>query len=152
MDLKRSTLSAYGWLLDLLVIGLILVMLVTLALSFIRLVQDLWLIVPGALGGEGSNEKGLHQLVINVLGVFVLIELFRTFTDYIEFHRIRLHVLADVSIVFILRELLIGLYGHTLQWMDILSLAALLLVLVGMRTLAIRVSPPKERVKGPGTD
>ena len=152
MDLKGRTLTAYGWMLDLLVIGLILVMLVTLGLSFIRLVQDLWLIFPGTLGAETSNEKGLHQLVINVLGVFVLIELFRTFTDYIEFHRIRLHVLADVSIVFILRELLIGLYGHTLQWMDILSLSVLLLVLVGMRTLAIRISPPKERVKdqGPG--
>ncbi|MEW6612801.1 MAG: phosphate-starvation-inducible PsiE family protein [Pseudomonadota bacterium] len=140
MDLKNRTMRLYAQLLDILVIGLILVMLVTLAISFYKLVMDLMLIFPVV----DSAGKGVTQLVINVLGVFVLIELFRTFTDYVEFHRIRLHVLADVTIVFIMRELLIGLYGHSLAWPDLLAIAGLLAVLVGARTLAIRYPPRPE--------
>ncbi|MEW5791291.1 MAG: phosphate-starvation-inducible PsiE family protein [Pseudomonadota bacterium] len=140
MDLKNRTMHLYAQLLDILVIGLILIMLVTLAISFYKLVMDLMLIFP-VLDSAG---KGVTQLVINVLGVFVLIELFRTFTDYVEFHRIRLHVLADVTIVFIMRELLIGLYGHSLAWPDLLAIAGLLAVLVGARTLAIRYPPRPE--------
>lgn len=140
MDLKNRTMHIYAQLLDILVIGLILIMLVTLAISFYKLVMDLMLIFPML----DSAGKGVTQLVINVLGVFVLIELFRTFTDYVEFHRIRLHVLADVTIVFIMRELLIGLYGHSLAWPDLLAIAGLLAVLVGARTLAIRYPPRPE--------
>ncbi|WP_420909765.1 phosphate-starvation-inducible PsiE family protein [Acidiferrobacter thiooxydans] len=49
------------------------------------------------------KATGQH-LVSDVLSVFILIELFRSFTDYLEFHRIRLQVLAEVGFVFVLRE------------------------------------------------
>jgi uncharacterized membrane protein (DUF373 family) len=71
--------------------------------------------------------------VIDVLSVFVLIELFRTFTDYLEFHRIRLRVLAEVGIAFVLREIFIGLYNHNIGWPEILALTALLAVLFAGR-------------------
>ena len=44
-----------------------------------------------------------RELVIDVLSVFVLIELFHTFTDYLEFHHVRLRALAEVGIAFVLR-------------------------------------------------
>ena len=85
-----------------------------------------------------------RELVIDVLSVFVLIELFRTFTDYLEFHRVRLRVLSEVGIAFILREIFIGLYDHTVDWPQILALAALLAVLVSARIASVQFPTPNE--------
>jgi uncharacterized membrane protein (DUF373 family) len=43
--------------------------------------------------------------------------------------------------VFVLREIMIGLYEHTIQQAMILSLSALILVIGGIRTLAVVFSP-----------
>jgi uncharacterized membrane protein (DUF373 family) len=82
-----------------------------------------------------------RELVIDVLSVFVLIELFRTFTDYLEFHRVRLRVLAEVGIAFILREIFIGLYDHSIHSPEILALSLLLAVLVAARIAAVLFHP-----------
>jgi len=91
-----------------------------------------------ALGIVDSIDR---ELVIDVLSVFVLIELFRTFTDYLQFHRVRLRVLTEVGIAFILREIFIGLYGKSMDWTEILALAALLAVLVSARIAAVKFQP-----------
>lgn len=136
----------YRQALDVLVMLLILVMLVTVGLAFYGLALDLYTFF---IGHEVRSEGAVIQLVINVLSVFILIELFRTFTDYIEFHRIRLHVLADVTIVFILRELLIGFYSHSIKWPEMLGIGFLIAVLVAARTVAIRISPhPEQKQQG----
>ena len=84
-----------------------------------------------------------RELVIDVLSVFVLIELFRTFTDYLEYHRVRLRVLSEVGIAFILREIFIGLYDHSMDWSQILSLSVLLAVLVTTRIASV-LFPPRQ--------
>lgn len=89
----------------------------------------------------GSVDSIDRELVIDVLSVFVLIELFRTFTDYLEFHRVRLRVLAEVGIAFILREIFIGFYDHSMNWTEILALSVLLAVLVTARIAAVRFQP-----------
>jgi uncharacterized membrane protein (DUF373 family) len=78
----------------------------------------------------------LRDLVIDVLSVFVLIELFRTFTDYLEFQRIRVRILSEVGIAFVLRDIFIGLYNHSLDWTLILAMTGLLAVLVAARLTA----------------
>ncbi len=133
---KGRIMRFYGKIIDVIVIFLILVMLLTLVVAFVGVLADL----GDALHGF-RHEAAIQTLVTAILSVFVLIELFRTFTDYLEFHRIRLRVLTEVAIIFILREIFIGLYSHELQWQDILALSFLLAVLVSARIAAVRFSP-----------
>jgi len=146
--MKTKPLLIYRRILHHIVGALVFIMLLTLIGSVVGLVFDI-------IGGINAVREGLpthtlshglidsvaRNLVIDVLSVFVLIELFRTFTDYLEFHRIRLRVLAEVGIAFILREIFIGLYNHSIGWPEILALTALLAVLVGARITAVMFQP-----------
>jgi uncharacterized membrane protein (DUF373 family) len=146
--MKTKPLLIYRRILHHIVGALVVIMLLTLIGSVVGLVFDI-------IGGINAVREGLpthtlshglidsvaRNLVIDVLSVFVLIELFRTFTDYLEFHRIRLRVLAEVGIAFILREIFIGLYNHSIGWPEILALTALLAVLVGARITSVMFQP-----------
>ncbi len=133
---RGRILRFYGKILDLIVIALIFVMLLTLFAAVAGLVLDLW-----ATALALRQEAAVQNLVTDVLSVFVLIELFRTFTDYLEFHRIRLRVLSEVAIVFVLREIFIGLYAHRMAAPEILAIAVLLAVLVAARVAAVYFAP-----------
>ncbi|MHB0888115.1 phosphate-starvation-inducible PsiE family protein [Acidithiobacillus sp.] len=133
---RGRILRFYGKILDLIVIGLIFVMLLTLLAAVAGLVLDFW-----ATALALRQEAAVQNLVTDVLSVFVLIELFRTFTDYLEFHRIRLRVLSEVAIVFVLREIFIGLYAHRMEPPEILAIAVLLAVLVAARVAAVYFAP-----------
>ncbi|HMC13586.1 MAG TPA: phosphate-starvation-inducible PsiE family protein [Gallionellaceae bacterium] len=143
--LKSQTLIVYRRILDVIVTVLVFVMLLTLMGALAGLVID-FLAAADALRSGVSTHSLSHgivdsidrELVIDVLSVFVLIELFRTFTDYLEFSRVRLRVLAEVGIAFVLREIFIGLYDHSMNWTEILALAALLAVLVTARIAAVQ--------------
>ena len=130
----------YRQILDGIVAILIFIMLVTLLGAVAGLIVDVMAGVHAVREGipthtlsHGLIDSVARDLVIDVLSVFVLIELFRTFTDYLEFHRIRLRVLAEVGIAFVLREIFIGLYNHNIEWPEILALTALLAVLFAGR-------------------
>lgn len=147
---RGRTLTFYGKLLDLIVIALIFVMLLTLLGALVGLAYDFAVAVStlreaAAVQGlthiHGLVEDLGQGLVIDVLSTFVLIELFRTFTDYLEFHRLRLRVLAEVGIVFVLREMFIGLYAHRMDSTELLAIAALLAVLVAARVAAVQFPP-----------
>jgi uncharacterized membrane protein (DUF373 family) len=146
--LKTKALLFYGKILDSIVTALVFVMLLTLTGALAGLVLD-FLAAAGAFRNAIYTHNFAHgivdsidrELVIDVLSVFVLIELFRTFTDYLEYRRVRLRVLAEVGIAFILREIFIGLYDHSMNWTEILSLSVLLAVLVTARIAAIRCQP-----------
>ena len=136
--LRGSVIRFYGRMLDFVITVLIFLMLITLLYAVWSLIGDVY-----AAFFSLHQEEVISNLVSDVLSVFVLIELFRTFTDYLEFHRIRLRVLAEVAIVFILRELFIGLYAHRLGPLDLLATAALLAVLVAARVAAIQFVPKR---------
>jgi len=147
-EVKIRALQVYGRILDAIVTALIFVMLLTLMGALAGLVIDFFA-AANAFRDAMSNHTLMHgivdgidrELVIDVLSVFVLIELFRTFTDYLEFRRVRLRVLAEVGIAFILREIFIGLYDHGISWTEILSLSVLLAVLVTARIAAVQFQP-----------
>ncbi len=146
--LTSRVLQMYGRFLDAIVTFLIFVMLLTLLGAVAGLVLDFTAALDAFRGAvhthtlaHGVVDGFDRELVIDVLSVFVLIELFRTFTDYLEFHRVRLRVLTEVGIAFILREIFIGLYDHSMNWPEILALAALLAVLVAARIAAVRFQP-----------
>jgi uncharacterized membrane protein (DUF373 family) len=145
---KNQALLIYARILDAIVTVLIFVMLLTLMGAVAGLVLDFIAAANALRSGVSIHNFAIgtvdsidRELVIDVLSVFVLIELFRTFTDYLQFHRVRLRVLAEVGIAFILREIFIGLYGHSMQWTEILALAVLLAVLVAARIAAVQFQP-----------
>jgi uncharacterized membrane protein (DUF373 family) len=146
--MKSQALLVYGRILDVIVTVMIFVMLLTLMGAVAGLVLDFFAAANALHSGISTHSLALgivdsidRELVIDVLSVFVLIELFRTFTDYLEFHRVRLRVLAEVGIAFILREIFIGLYGHSMNWTEILALSVLLAVLVSARIAAVKFQP-----------
>jgi uncharacterized membrane protein (DUF373 family) len=149
--LASRALRLYRWILDAIVTALVVVMILTLLGALAGIILD-FATAARLFSSALIDHKLAHgviyasdrELVIDVLSVFVLIELFRTFTDYLEFHRVRLRVLSEVGIAFILREIFIGLYDHTVDWPQILALAALLAVLVSTRIATVRFPAPSE--------
>lgn len=149
--MKYQALRIYDRILDVIVTVLIFVMLLTLTGSVVGLMVDFYSAANAmrdivfthkiAFGVVDSIDR---ELVIDVLSVFVLIELFRTFTEYLEFHRFRLRVLAEVGIAFVMREIFIGLYGHSIIWIEILALSVLLAVLVATRIVATVQFQPRD--------
>lgn len=139
--MKRLILRVYSAAIDALVIGLVLMMLVTLGFAFVDVLVGLIHLFP-TLRNASLDERDFRDLVTSVLDVFVIIELFGTFIDYVRVRRIRLFLLIDVTAVFILREMLIKVYGKSFSTQDVLVLALLLMVLVVARTIAGRW-PPK---------
>lgn len=144
----KQALVTYGRILDVIVTVLIIIMLLTLMGAVAGLLLDFVAAGKALYGGPKIHELAVgivdsidRELVIDVLSVFVLIELFRTFTDYLEFHRVRLRVLSEVGIAFILREIFIGLYGHSIDWSQILALSVLLAVLVTARIASVQFQP-----------
>jgi uncharacterized membrane protein (DUF373 family) len=154
-EARGRALRLYHRFLDLIVSALVFVMVLTLVGAIFGLALD-FISAASEFRSDISNHNLVHgvvdgldrQLVIDVLSVFVLIELFRTFTDYLEFHRVRLRVLSEVGIAFILREIFIGLYDNRIEWPQILALAALLAVLVSARIAAVRFDVREESASG----
>lgn len=145
---KNKALLFYRRFLDVIITILVVVMMLTLVGALGGLGID-FLAAADALRTGVATHSLAHgivdgidrELVIDVLSVFVLIELFRTFTDYLEFHRVRLRVISEVGIAFILREIFIGLYDHGMNWAEILALSVLLAVLVTARIAAVQFQP-----------
>ena len=88
----------------------------------------------------------LPRAVTDILTFLVMIELFRSFIEYLKVRRIRLHSMIDPAIIFIIRELIVMLYSHTsLTGGTLMGFAALLLSLGCIRTLAVAFSPDEDR-------
>ena len=88
---------------------------------------------------------GFDIMVTNILSMFIVIELLRSIIEYFEIHRLRITFIIDAAIVFILREVMVGVYQHKMNAVEIGSLAVLLLIIGVIRTLAIVYSPGKTK-------
>jgi uncharacterized membrane protein (DUF373 family) len=79
---------------------------------------------------DKSGVTGNYMYVFSdVLTLVILLELSRSLFQYFMEHTIRLPVILDAGIVFVLREVMIGLFEHKLKTDDIYAYSALLLVL-----------------------
>jgi uncharacterized membrane protein (DUF373 family) len=109
---------------------------VALMMGVARVVLDLWHVYRSP-----DISEGFDTIVTDILSMFVVIELLRSIVDYFEFHRLKITLIIDAAVVFLLREVMIGLYKHTLDGGQIAAIAALLLVLGIFRVGAVRFSP-----------
>ena len=117
------------------VFGIILVFITLgIALGAIQLLGSVWAL----LKMEGITGQYI-DLIADVLTLYVLVELSRSLIEYFSTHKLRLTFIVDAAIIFIIREVLIGLFKHEIKPDMLYALCAFLLVLGALRTAAIIV-------------
>lgn len=95
--------------------------------------------------GSESFTVGFPLVVSDILSFLVIIELFKGFVDYFKSKRFSLHGLLDPAILFVIREMIVSLYGEHPDSMTLFGYSALILVLAVSRTLAVKFSPSEEK-------
>jgi uncharacterized membrane protein (DUF373 family) len=97
---------------------------------------------------RGLAERGLpidlKALVTNVFSLIVVLELVRVFIEYFERERVRLEILLEVGVAFLVRKMLLGLFTQSLHGLELLIWSSSLLLLVIARSLAVRFSPRRK--------
>ncbi|MBE8540542.1 phosphate-starvation-inducible PsiE family protein [Geoglobus acetivorans] len=90
------------------------------------------------------SPASFDTLITEILTFFVLIELAKAFTEYLEFKRVRLHIMAELASIFTIRELLISLYKQNFDWTILIAFSILILSLTLVRTMALKYKPSKK--------
>lgn len=139
--LKDLALLGYGIIVDAVIICLIFLMLVVLLFSFADVVMATCRVIP-ELRPSTIAAQDFRGLVEEVLDVFIIIELFSTFAEYVRLRRVRISGLLDVTVVFTLREILVKLYAQSFATTDLIGLCVVALILVIGRSITGRF-PPK---------
>lgn len=112
-----------------LVFSLILVLIVIgIGIGAIQLVADIWKLMRL----EGITGQYI-DLISDVLTLYVLVELSRSLLEYFDSNKLRMTFIVDAGIIFVIREILIGLFKHTLEPQMIYALAALILSMSVLR-------------------
>jgi len=119
---------------------------VALMMGMARVILDLWHVYQSP-----NISEGFDTIVTDILSMFVVIELLKSIVEYFEFHRLKITLIIDAAVVFLLREVMIGLYKHTLDGGQIGAIAALLLVLGLFRVGAVKF-PPEVSLAAPPVD
>jgi uncharacterized membrane protein (DUF373 family) len=105
-----------------------------LFLNLIKIFYDIYSSYPNI------NEIIKH-LVNNALSMFILIEIIKSINDYIYYKRIRISVVLDVSIIILLRELVLGLYQHTISESFAIMITGIIFIMIIARAITIKFSP-----------
>lgn len=111
---------------------------IALMMGIARVFLDVWQVWRGP-----SIAAAFDVLVTDILSMFVVIELLKSIVEYFEIHRLKITFILDAALVFVLREVMIGLYKHEMHAAEIAALAGMLLVMGAVRIAAVRFSPPE---------
>ncbi len=112
---------------------------IALMMGIARVFLDLW-----TVWRTPSIAAGFDVLVTDILSMFVVIELLKSIVEYLEIHRLKITFILDAALVFVLREVMIGLYKHEMHAPEIAALAGMLLVIGAVRIAAVRFSPERK--------
>ncbi|HUW97946.1 MAG TPA: phosphate-starvation-inducible PsiE family protein [Acidiferrobacter sp.] len=88
---------------------------------------------------RGHITSQYLEFVGHVLTLFVLIEISRSLVSYFTVHRLRMTYIVDAALVFVLRNVMIGLFEKSLPTDSIYALSVLIFVLGALRTAAVVV-------------
>jgi uncharacterized membrane protein (DUF373 family) len=104
------------------------------------------LISAASLFYDQPLSQALDTIIGDILGLLVVIELFRSFIEYQECQRLRVHSLLSAALVFIVRELVLTIYGeHGVDPWQLVGFGVAILSLGAVRALAIKYSPDASR-------
>lgn len=101
-------------------------------------VAQLVLSITGLLEFKGISGHYI-DFISDILTIYVLVELSRSLIEYFHSHRLRLTFILDAAIIFIIRELLIGLFKHNIEPEMLFALSGFLFVLGALRIASIVV-------------
>ena len=146
MDIEKlwlgfDALTFFNQVMDFFFKFLILFVVLILGTGLIKLFLEVWQIMA-----VKELKEAFGFTVTNLLTFFVILELFKSLVEYFREHRLKLTFIVDATLVFILREVMIGLYQHQSSPLQIAALALLALVLGAGRTLAIIYSPMEKKM------
>lgn len=120
---------------------LIFFVILVLAIGLVRLFLEAWTVMA-----RRELKEAFGHTVTHLLTFFIILELFKSLVEYFREHRLKLTFIIDATLVFILREVMIGLYQHQSSPALLAALALMTLVLGAVRTLAIVYSPMEHRL------
>lgn len=86
------------------------------------------------------------RIISDVLTLFILIELTRSLVEYFNTSRLRMTFIVDAAIVFVLREVMIQLFGHKITPDELYAMSALLAVLTALRIGSVVVFQRERRM------
>lgn len=135
---KRRFMKYFTKIVDNMIKFMIPIVIIALIMGIARVILDL-----RAVFGSQTIAVAFDMMVTNILSMFIVIELLRSIIEYFTVHRLKITFITDAALVFVLREIMIGLYQHNLESRMIIALAVLILVIGGLRTLAVVFSPEK---------
>lgn len=125
---------------DMVVDVLTILVLIALVLGVVGVAIDLWAAIIG------NRADAFKEITVQVLTVFIFIEIFHSLVEYLKYHRVRVTHLVDATLAFVLREVWVQLYGAEAGWREITAMAALVVALGAVRTLAVVFSPGEREV------
>ncbi len=138
--LEGAASRTFGKAVDIIVKLLVPLAIIALMMGIARVFLDL-----RQVWRSTSIAAGFDVLVTDILSMFVVIELLKSIVEYFEVHRLKITFILDAALVFVLREVMIGLYEHAMHAAEIAALSGMLLVMGALRIAAVRFSPPERR-------
>ena len=136
-----EALTFFNRVMDLFFKFLIFFVVLILGMGLFRLFWEVWKILA-----ENDLKEAFGFTVTSLLTFFIILELFKSLVEYFREHRLRLTFIVDATLVFLLREVMVGLYQHQSSPLQLAALGFLALVLGVLRTLAIIYSPIERRL------
>jgi uncharacterized membrane protein (DUF373 family) len=142
--LDGAVSRAFRTAVDLIVKLLMPLAIVALMIGIARVFLDL-----GTVWHSRTIAEGFDVLVTDILSMFVVIELLKSIVEYFEIHRLKITTILDAALVFVLREVMIGLYRHQMHAPELAAIALLLLVLGAVRIAVVRFSRERRAAHAP---
>ncbi len=124
-------------------IGIIVnVLVILIVIMLVWAVAALAIVVFDTL--QQLDVVAIKELVLGVLTIFIIIEIFDLFREYLRSAHIRVTNLAEVSLAVVLRELWLLLLEGSTDWKLYIALAVVVASLAGFWWLAHGGRPPRE--------
>lgn len=114
----------------------IIILIVSLFVGIVRTISEMGLLLM-----EETVRLSLKELIINVLSLVIILELVRAFVDYFEHERVRMEILIEVAVAFVVREFMIYLFAGQVKGLDVVLWALGIAFLVSARTLTVIYKP-----------
>lgn len=116
----------------------IVILIVGLFVGIYRTVSEI-----GLTASESTVRLGYKELVTNVLSLIVVLELIRAFIDFFEHERVRVDILLEVLIAFVIREFMLHLFEGKMSGIDVFFWSFGVIFLIGARSISLFYKVPK---------
>ena len=139
--ISQKLLSIYYKFVDVVFAIILIFIIFGIAIGTFMLFDEVWSLVK--LKGVTGHYI---DLIADVLTLYVLVELSRSLIEYFHTHKLRLTFIVDAAIVFVIREILIGLFKNKIEPDLLYALSVFLLVLGIIRTASIIIYNREKRI------